>query len=199
MRQPKHGRREKILIVHHIVERKAGVGTRCGKDLKEGTVAAVGGIGIATAVGIAEAEPWIEEVSSGLPAGFGDEGSRTLVKNTPTAILNGSPEQEVELAVILRVEDMDVVGTISPDADVVMIGGSEGRRAIVGFKDRAAFIYVAEAEETKLANRVAAIDACCVGTIEEVDVEFSHSVDLINAARRTSAEEGEVAGFGVEG
>src|SRR5262249_13728697 len=52
MRQPEHRRREKILVVHHIVERKAGVRTRCGKNLKKGAMAAIDRIGVATAIAI---------------------------------------------------------------------------------------------------------------------------------------------------
>ena len=199
MRQPEHGRREKVLVVHHIVERKAGVRTRRGQDLEERAVTAVSGIGIAAAIRIAYAEPRIEKVGNRLPASFGNKGSRTLCENSPTPVLNRAPDEEIELAVILRVEHVDVVRAVGADSDVVVIGGAEWRCTTVGFEHRATFVYIPKAEKAELADSAAAINGRCVGAVEEIDVEFAHGVGLIDAASRTRSEKSKVAGFGVEG
>src|SRR4029434_5393540 len=133
--------------------------------------------------GIPDAKPGIEKVNFRLPASFGHEGSRMLGQNTPAAILYGAPDEEIELAVILRVEDLNVVRAVSADADVVLIGGANWCRAIVGFEHRAALVHVAEAEERELARGAAAVEGCGVGTVEKVNVELAHGVDLIDAAR----------------
>src|SRR5215468_186513 len=147
MRQPKHGRGEEILVVHHIVERKTSVGTRRGKDLEKRAVPGVGRIRIAAAVGIPQAEPRIDEANPGLPAGFAGKGRGALRQNAPTAVLHCAPQQEVEFAVILRVEDMRVVRAVGADANRIMVRRTARRGAIVGLKHRAAFVYIAEAKK----------------------------------------------------
>src|SRR6516165_11314960 len=146
MRQPKHGRGEEILVVHHIVERKTSVGTRGGKDLEKRAVPGVGRIRIAAAVGIPQAEPRIDEANPGLPADFAGKGPGALRQNAPTAVLHRAPQQEVEFAVILRVENMNIVRAVGADANRIMIRRTQRRSATVGLKHRAAFVYIAEAK-----------------------------------------------------
>src|SRR5215470_11868210 len=146
MRQTKRGQPEEIFIVHHIVERKAGVGARCWEDLEESAVAAVGGIVVPTAEGIADTEPGIKNVDDGLPACFANEGSGALREKAPASVLDGAPKKDIELAVILRAKNVRVIDAVGADANVVVVGGAQRIGAIVGFENRSAFVYVTKAE-----------------------------------------------------
>ena len=57
------------------------------------------------------------------------------------------------MAVILRSEDVNIVGAIGSDTDVTLVGGAQCCGAIVRFQNRGALIYVAETEEAKFAGR----------------------------------------------
>src|SRR6185369_1119525 len=111
LRESKCRRSKEIFIVHRIVKRKTGVGTRRGQNLKESSVAVIVGVGVATTIRVAGTKPGIQEVNDWLPTGFTHKCASPLSEVAPTAVLQGSPEEHVELSVTLRLEDMNVVGT----------------------------------------------------------------------------------------
>src|SRR6266516_7223528 len=86
----------------------------------------VAGIGIAAAIGIARAKPGIQKVHDRLPAEFSDESSCTMGLYAPTAVLHGSPQEEVELTAILRLENVNVVSAVGSDANVIFVGRACG-------------------------------------------------------------------------
>jgi hypothetical protein len=68
-------------------------------------MAVVGGIVIAAAEGVARAKPGTENVDDRLPACFARKCASALGERAPTCVLDGTPEEDIELAVILRAEE----------------------------------------------------------------------------------------------
>ena len=55
-------------------------------------MAAVGGVVIAAAEGVARAKKGVEDVDDRLPTRFADEGTGSLRENAPTAVLQSAPK-----------------------------------------------------------------------------------------------------------
>src|SRR5438552_3572412 len=140
MRQTEYRGSVKILVVHHIVERETGIGTRRGQHVKESRMPSTDGMEIADAMGIARSKPGIYKVHDRLPAEFPDESFCTMGLHAPTAVLHGSPQEEVELTTILRLENVNVVGAVSSDANVIFVGRACGDWTVIGLEDRSSFV-----------------------------------------------------------
>src|SRR5215469_18958809 len=65
-------------VIHHVIERKAGIGAGGGQDLEKCTVGSIFRIVIAAAVGIPQADPWVKDFHGWLPSGFSNKGIGAL-------------------------------------------------------------------------------------------------------------------------
>src|SRR6266404_280736 len=144
--QAEHRGTVKVLVVHHVVEREAGIGAGRWQNLKECSVAIAGGIRITATKRVAGAEPRIEHADDRLPTEFADKSASTVDLHSPTAILQRSPQQEIELTVRVRMKDMDVVATVGADADLILVRGTERKRPVIRFQDGPSLIHITQRE-----------------------------------------------------
>src|ERR1700722_13332929 len=142
----------KVFIIHHVVKRKARVLARRGQALQEGSMARVIGILVAAPVGIARAQPGLQNFDRRLPSSLADECAGMLRETAPGAGLHRAPNEKIELACIRGVEDVSVVRTPRRNLNLTQVSGSERRRTIVGLKHERAMINVSEGEHPQLAR-----------------------------------------------
>src|SRR5690349_21130774 len=73
----------KVLVVHHVIEREAGVLARRGQHLEECSMGRILGLSISAAVRVASAYPRLEVLYRGLPAEFTYKRARALGQSAP--------------------------------------------------------------------------------------------------------------------
>ena len=91
----------------------------------------------------------------GLPAQFPHERAGALGQISPGPALEDSPDQEIELAGIRGIEDLDVVRAIGGQLNFIDVRRPDRRGTIVGLEDGVAIIHVAQPEHTELRERCA--------------------------------------------
>src|SRR6267143_1972894 len=190
--QAEHRGTVKVLVVHHVVEREAGIGAGCWQNLKECSVVIAGGIRITATERVAGAEPRIEHANDRLPAEFANKSASTVDLRSPTAILQRSPQQKIELAVRVRMIDMDVVGTVGADADLILVGGTQRKRTVIRFQDRSSLIHITQREDSQFTGAGVGIDGNGERAVKEVHMYLTHGIDLKDAASRPSTKKSDV-------
>src|SRR3989442_1443336 len=119
--------------------------------------------------------------------------------HAPIAVLHRSPEKEIELAVALSPEHMNVIGAVGSDPNVIFIGRASGERAVVRLEDRAPFVDVSQTEDTQLAGGFAGRNGDGESSVKKIYVEFTHGINLIDAACGACPKKSEVVATCVEG
>src|SRR5581483_6862547 len=195
-RQPKGRARIEILVIHHVVERKPRVRARRRQHLKKCPVRSVSGIGIAAAVGIAEPKPRIQNPRLRLPARLRNKRARTLGERAPASVLQRAPHQKINLAVTRRIENVNIVSAVRPNANMPVVRGARRSRAVIRLQNFAAFIHITQSKKPQLACRTPVPDRSRVCSVKQINVEFTHRVNLKNTSRRPRAEQREIARSG---
>jgi len=73
-------------------------------------------------------------VNDRLPTGFDNGGAGALCEENPNCRFEELPKRERRTRVILRAEDVNVIGAVSADANVIVVCGAKRGTAIVGFE-----------------------------------------------------------------
>src|SRR5215469_3222640 len=179
-------------VIHHVIERKAGIGAGGGQDLEKCTVGAVFRIVIPAAVGIPEANPGLEGFHGRLPSRFSNKGIGALGQCSPGTALEGAPNDDIEIASRLGFKDLGIVCAIGSNFDLAMVGGAYSSGAVVGLQDVIAVVDVSDREYAQAARAELGFDGMIECAVVNLDIKFVHAVDLKDALRGARAEEGEI-------
>src|SRR5258708_39278793 len=83
-----------VLVVHHIIKGKSRVKARSGQHLEKSAVTGVVRVSVATPVGVAHAQPRLQNVQLRLPAEFSDKCAGDLRQQAPRSGLDRTPCKE---------------------------------------------------------------------------------------------------------
>lgn len=182
---------ENVLVIHQIEEREARIDTRGRKHLEKGSVLVVIGAAVASTAEISSTEPrlhrGVEFMSS-----FDSDCARPMSKHSPITDLRGAPEQEIGLG-FTRTDGGEVVSPERGEANVAVIGGASGQRAIVNLQNGTA-IMIFDSEEAKLTGSAFGRELPGERGIVNVDIQLVYAAKLVNAFDRTSGKKGKVVG-----
>lgn len=136
---------ELVAAVHQIVERELRVDARRRQDLKERAVLVVGGVVVAGAAEPACSQPGGAPEGGELIAHFRCCCRCAVALESPVAVLERAPAEEIECAGAdgYRRDDVCAVGS---DADVSVIGLAEREGAVVGLRQAGSPVVIAEGE-----------------------------------------------------
>src|SRR5216683_5345233 len=95
-------------------------------------------------------------------------------------------------------KDMDVVGTVGSDANLVFVGSAKRKRTVVSFQDRPSLIHITQRKDSQFSGAAMGIDGDGERAIEEVHMNLTHGIDLIDAASRPGTEKSDVTFTRVE-
>src|SRR5438876_10423547 len=107
----------------------------------------------------------------------------------PTAVLQGSPQEEVELTTILRLENVNVVGAVSSDANVIFVGRACGEWTVICLEDRSSFVYISQAEDAEFPGGFVCRNRHGESSVGKINIEFTHGNNLIDAASGACTEQ----------
>ncbi len=95
-------------------------------------------------------------------------------------------------------KDMDVVGAVGADANLILVGGTQRKRTVIRFQDRPSLIHITQGENPQLSGVGAGIDGNGERAVEKVHMDLTHGIDLKDAATRPGTEKSDVTFARVE-
>src|SRR5262245_51693182 len=179
---------ERLIGVHHVEERKAGVRPGCRQDLEKRSVRMAGWISAAGAPVMTGPQPRFDfRQDLRLNAALYIERAGAMLLRAPTAGLPCAPEQQIESSGRCS-EGMQGVAAESVDPDIAKVRAAHCERTVVGFQDVPP-IVVFDGEESRVRVVTAFAPLARVGGVAEAGAVPAPAVGLKDTARGNGGDE----------
>src|SRR5882762_332352 len=95
-------------------------------------------------------------------------------------------------------KDADVVSSVGSDANLIFVSNAKRKRTVVRFQDRPSLIHITQRKDSQFSGAAMGTDRNGQRAVEEVHMNLTHGIDLIDAASRPRTEKSDVAFTRVE-